>query len=101
MADVLRTNTRENDLIGRWGGEEFLIVCPSTVVEGALKLGEILCAALDNNALASQTPQTASFGVAAIQQDEKVRELVKRADLALYQAKGEGRNRVIAAAPAG
>jgi len=93
----LRRNLREEDLAVRWGGEEFLLVLPSTTAEEAARVAEKL------RELIGQTPihcaggpvaVTISFGVAAFAGETTVRELIKRADDALYRAKRTGRNRV-------
>ncbi|CAA6604391.1 putative Sensory transduction histidine kinase [Rhodospirillaceae bacterium LM-1] len=94
-ADLLRRHTRESDLVGRWGGEEFLIICPSTTLEGAMRLAEILRAELPRLAVGDEPKQTASFGVAASLPGETTDQLIGRADRALYQAKEAGRNRVV------
>jgi diguanylate cyclase (GGDEF)-like protein len=95
VASLLTQKTRASDLPGRWGGEEFLIICPSTTHDGALKLAEILRLALQESGLDNLPPQTASFGVASIEDGESIDDLVKRADSALYQAKSAGRNCVV------
>lgn len=94
VADIFTRTTREIDLVGRWGGEEFLVVCTSTNVEGAIKLAEHLRTAIEQNTPRTFPPCTASFGVAAIQAGESVDDLMRRADNALYRAKANGRNRV-------
>ncbi len=97
VAGILTRNTRENDLVGRWGGEEFMIVCPSTSLEGACRLAETLLSALREQTPKDMPSITASFGIASIQPGETVFNLVKRADGALYESKDKGRNRISAA----
>ncbi len=93
-AAILLNNCRKTDTIGRWGGEEFLIVCPETTAENgsilAEKLRKTLCAA----PMFDSHIQTASFGVCAYQLDDTPETLVSRADQALYTAKSDGRNLV-------
>jgi two-component system cell cycle response regulator len=93
----LRRRVRVSDVLGRWGGEEFLVVLPNTPLGGAGALAEDL-----RNELADQPldtgevmlPVTASFGVAEFDGTERPLELVARADAALYEAKRDGRNAV-------
>ncbi|MBN2802448.1 MAG: GGDEF domain-containing protein, partial [Deltaproteobacteria bacterium] len=89
VAKVLKDNLRETDLIARWGGEEFLAVCPGNGVEGARQLAEKLRLAL----LECPEKVTCSFGVAELAEGS-FQDLIKKADQALYYAKENGRNRV-------
>jgi diguanylate cyclase (GGDEF)-like protein len=100
FADVLRATLRDVDLIGRWGGEEFLIVLPETTLEGAIEAAERIrtgFAALEFAPDGVQVRMTASFGVAGFVRATDPRELVRAADDALYDAKRRGKNRVTAA----
>lgn len=96
----LRSATRETDLLGRWGGEEFVILAPQTSHEGACALAERCRVAL--TAHAQEDPRmrvTASFGVASLDVDaDDARSLMRRVDLAMYAAKMEGRDRVVGVA---
>lgn len=96
LAATLKQHTRESDLIGRWGGEEFLILCPSTPLEGATRLAELLRIELPKSANYENHRLTASFGVAMAGADETADQLVRRADDMLYQAKKGGRDQVAA-----
>lgn len=97
VAELLRKGTRATDYVGRWGGEEFLIVCPHTDVAGACRLAENLRQALQDHRFPIVECKTASFGVASYLENDSVSEIVSRADAALYAAKEAGRNRVAAA----
>jgi diguanylate cyclase (GGDEF)-like protein len=94
VAQILRDNTRERDIVGRWGGEEFLIILPETDLSLALRLAEKLRATLAAEQFPTIDQVTASFGVAEALDDISARHLVQRVDVALYQAKEQGRNRV-------
>ena len=94
VATLLRHNTRNIDVVGRWGGEEFLIVCPLTGQEGAVTLAENLRLALIQHTFPVATHCSASFGVATCHPGEAGKDLIARADAALYRAKQSGRNRV-------
>lgn len=89
---------RERDLLGRTGGEEFLVVLPGTPLTGGLLVAERLreaVASLDLSDVVEGLRPSISIGVAELTaRDRDLRDLVSRADLALYQAKANGRNRV-------
>ncbi|ABI55519.1 diguanylate cyclase [Alkalilimnicola ehrlichii MLHE-1] len=89
-----KENLRAVDLIGRWGGEEFLIVLPDTDRHSALQLAERLRARIAERARADTHGVTVSLGLASFRPGEGLDQLVKRADDALYRAKDRGRNRV-------
>jgi diguanylate cyclase (GGDEF)-like protein len=100
VADRLVRNVRLKDMVGRWGGEEFLAVLPNTATQGAAQLAERLrqvvadepCHLPDGGAM----QVTISLGCAASVIGD-ARTLVRSADAAMYQAKGSGRNRVVVA----
>jgi len=94
IAGIFKTTIREKDILGRWGGEEFLIICPETDLDGALVLAEKLRKKLDEAKIPVAGRQTCSFGVAQLMKDENIDAMVYRADAALYRAKENGRNRV-------
>lgn len=95
LARVLQQGARLTDVIGRWGGEEFMVVCTGTMAGEAAQLAERLAQALRSTPVAVVGKVTASFGVAQAVPGEMPRQLVERADRALYQAKHAGRDRVI------
>ncbi len=94
-ARVLDGELRAEDAIGRWGGEEFLIVLAGTDEEGAVRATERLRAALaadqPTEASAHGLPVTVTIGVAEWQQED-MNELISRADRALYRGKASGRD---------
>lgn len=94
MADILRQGVRKVDTPGRWGGEEFIVICPNTTAADAAKLAEKLRTAINNNDFPVAGRQTCSFGVAQLRSDESAESLFGRADAALYRAKEAGRDRV-------
>lgn len=96
VADLLRRRSRSIDVVGRYGGEEFIILCPETGCEGAVSLAESLRRDMEKTGFAAAGAQTFSVGVATLQTNDTARALVNRADTALYQAKADGRNRVVA-----
>ncbi len=96
VSRLLQANTRETDIVGRWGGEEFMIICAQTDQDGALRLAENLRKALQDKRIAVVEQATASFGVCSYRSGELSAQLVERVDAALYTAKADGRNRVTA-----
>ncbi|MES9862076.1 MAG: diguanylate cyclase [Candidatus Thiodiazotropha sp. LLP2] len=96
----LEIRIRDADELGRWGGEEFLILCPETELSDALSLAQRLCDDLANNPMTlidEQLSVTASFGVSLFQAGELLVNCLKRTDYALYAAKAKGRNCVVEA----
>ncbi len=94
IAETLTTSVRELDIVGRWGGEEFLVICPNTNITGAQKLANKLLTSISSNLKIDNQSITASIGVGTHQSGENNDSFVKRADDALYLAKRNGRNRV-------
>lgn len=99
LAEILRDHVREVDIIGRLGGEEFGIMLPNTDGEHAMILAERLREAVEKKSSLKKEIQfsfTASFGVAEFDKEmQKLDDLLRDADTAMYQAKNQGRNRVI------
>ena len=95
VASILKATLRKTDIIGRWGGEEFLIIVPAAANE---IVGVEVAEKIRKSFLASQVLQkyavTASIGVAEVNHSDNFNSIVKRADDALYKAKNNGRNRV-------
>ena len=99
MGEILRAHTRNTDGLGRWGGEEFVLVCPGASLEKAAELAEKLRhRIMETNFIPEDPlPITASFGVAASHADQSFEDAFRQADQALYLAKSRGRNCVVAA----
>jgi len=102
LASLLRTSIRTVDRVGRFGGEEFLIVLPETQQEGAALLGEKILSALRAAPIridVTMAPISVSIGIATVRKaDKSVAAVVERADNALYDAKKAGKARLVAAA---
>ena len=95
IATILKNNCREIDIVGRWGGEEFLVIIPESTQEGTLLLAEKLKNIIFASTFETDETITISVGVALYTQNELVHDLISRADKALYKAKSTGKNRVI------
>jgi len=91
---IIKSNSRETDIVGRWGGEEFVIISAEINLAGILSLANKLQNAVASYPFMLGEQKTASFGVAVYRKNEEANELIKRADNALYRAKEKGRNRV-------
>lgn len=93
---VLRHNLRRPDAVGRWGGEEFLIVAPGSDKGTGGKLAERLRGCIQQIPAEEMVePITMSFGVAQLAGGQGHDQLIYTADMALYEAKGTGRDRVV------
>lgn len=99
VAGILLSSVRATDLVGRMGGEEFIVLLPHTTPDQAMRVAEKLCVALRSHPLKVERlelPVTASFGVTGVTETQKapLQALYTAADQALYAAKHHGRDRV-------
>ncbi len=105
FAEILRGCVRQEDLVGRYGGEEFCVVVAGLSIERAAQLAEMMCERVEaersiGQSAGHQLTVTASFGVSALGQGARTEaELVDQADQAMYIAKQSGRNRVVSFSP--
>jgi len=95
LAATLAANCRTSDLVARYGGEEFAVLLPETRAQEAVELAERLRQAIEGADYGNVGRITASFGVAELGADGSPVEIVRSADRALYEAKAQGRNRVV------
>ncbi|MEL4424444.1 diguanylate cyclase [Shewanella indica] len=94
LASLLMEGAREIDLVARWGGEEFMIICPDTDCIQARHLCERLASAMTVYPFSAGVSLSCSFGLTELKPGESIWSAFDRADLALYRAKSEGRNRI-------
>ncbi|WP_052433557.1 sensor domain-containing diguanylate cyclase [Sulfurospirillum arsenophilum] len=94
-ANLMQSVIRESDMLGRWGGEEFLLILPQTNLEGALVMAEQLRSKIYHYQF-EHYPQrvTMCLGVAEYRVNDTPNSILRRADHALYRAKNNGRNKV-------
>ncbi|MCM1991678.1 sensor domain-containing diguanylate cyclase [Oceanirhabdus seepicola] len=94
IANLLKSNIRNTDVVGRWGGEEFLIICEDTDLSNGMILSESLRKEIQCYSFTGVNKLTASFGVSEFSNGVTIEQVIGKADKALYKAKTEGRNRV-------
>jgi diguanylate cyclase (GGDEF)-like protein len=94
IAGLLQSCLRGTDAVGRWGGEEFLVLCPETNGQQAEVFAERICERVRAFSFGSGQPQSVSAGVAELGPADTADSLLRRADAALYRAKRDGRDRV-------
>lgn len=97
ISETILKSIRESDIASRWGGEEFLVFCPHTNVDGAFSLAEKLRNNIEKTEFEGAGYKTASLGVTHVEHGDTVQSLINRADKALYSAKHSGKNMVMAA----
>jgi len=101
VAAIVRDQVRQTDIVGRWGGEEFLIVCPHTDLQGGITRAEVLRRSIGEHDFGIPRQVTASFGVVEVgllpgaRSGDVTLEALRAADQALYSAKQNGRDRVV------
>ena len=96
IASRLRRSLRGNDMVARWGGEEFVVLLRDCVLSDALRLAEDIRAAIAEVPFGALGSLTVSVGAAEVRADEDLTSWLGRADQALYRAKRAGRNEVVA-----
>ena len=98
IAALIRRNIRDTDIVGRYGGEEFIIILPKTNLSSAWVVAERLRTIIEKTEMKDSAGNvfaiTVSQGLAGWERDEDATSLISRADEALYKAKEKGRNRV-------
>ena len=95
LATQLRTVVRHVDILVRWGGEEFLVICPATQLQQAVVLAERVLEAVRTHTFGIPWPLTISAGLASLQPGQSADTLFAQADAALLQAKQLGRDRLV------
>jgi diguanylate cyclase (GGDEF)-like protein/PAS domain S-box-containing protein len=94
FAAVLSEQSRQSDTLGRWGGEEFLIIIPESCKETALHSAKRLKERIQEHRFGVVGTMTASIGLTLFKNHDTAESLIKRADDALYTSKNSGRNLV-------
>lgn len=94
FANLIKSSLNENSIIGRWGGEEFMILCKKTKLKEAQSIAEDLRQKVEAKKFPMINQLTCSFGVAAYEKNTIYHDIVRFADQALYAAKAKGRNAI-------
>ncbi len=98
IGSVLRNYLRANTIVGRIGGEEFAILLPGVPLEDAKKVAERIRKVIENRVIRidenTEINPTASFGVTQVKKGDTIESVIDRADMAMYEAKRKGKNRV-------
>lgn len=94
ISTSLKSSLRDSDRIGRWGGDEFIVLLPHTSLNEGIRIADAMRERVEGLQLLPRVPVTASFGASAWIHGEEPGETLRRADEALYRAKNGGRNRV-------
>ncbi|WP_456322136.1 GGDEF domain-containing protein [Hydrogenimonas sp.] len=95
IAGLAKKTLRSTDIIGRWGGEEFLVLCPEIDSNEAKALACKLCSAVENYRFTVNTTVTISAGLCEFGEQKSIESIIKSADEKLYEAKRQGRNTVV------
>lgn len=96
VAEVLKATVRESDLVSRWGGDEFLIITIEADISKAVTIAEKIRLELESSVLYHDIIVTTSIGVADFDfRYDDARSIIRKADLALYEAKNRGKNNVV------
>ncbi|MDD3506525.1 MAG: GGDEF domain-containing protein, partial [Sulfurimonas sp.] len=93
--EIISQNLRKSDIFGRWGGEEFLIICPHTNEDEALILAQKLRVAIESHRFETVGEKTICLGIAQLKDGDTDKTLMQKVDNALYSAKNGGRNRAV------
>ena len=95
LSHIILSNIRETDSFGRWGGEEFMLLLPHTPKEEITQIAEKLRKKVQEHLFKHVKQITISIGATLYKKDEGISKLIKRVDIALYEAKSHGRNQVV------
>jgi diguanylate cyclase (GGDEF)-like protein/PAS domain S-box-containing protein len=96
LVPTIKYSVRNDDLLIRWGGEEFLLIAETESAETLRRMAEHVRQRIENEPFDVIGRITCSFGMTLYEENEPIEQTIKRADRALYEAKEEGRNRVAA-----
>jgi len=94
VASILKSSVRIEDIVGRWGGEEFIILVNNSSSDGILSIAEKIRKNIESYTFKTVGKKTASFGIATVNETDDQETMIARADKSLYHAKETGRNKV-------
>lgn len=93
LSKTVLDSLRNSDIVARWGGEEFLILLPNTNKNATMMIGEKIRSSIESLHV-KKIKFTISIGISCLNQDNDIDDIIKRADLALYEAKETGKNKI-------
>ena len=96
ITEIVSNAIRDTDIFARWGGEEFMVLTPNTMMSQAYDLAERIRKNIEQKIIEPGGQVTCSFGVAEFNKNDNYDTFIKRADNALYEGKETGRNKVVA-----
>lgn len=94
IAGIVQNSIRKTDIIARWGGEEFIVLLPDSMIDEACIAAEKIRSAVEQAPYSNVGKITVSLGVAEYQAGEFLHDWIKRTDVEMYKAKNGGRNRI-------
>ncbi|DAB32490.1 MAG TPA: hypothetical protein CFH79_03625 [Sulfurospirillum sp. UBA11407] len=94
LAGLIKAFNRKSDVLIRWGGDEFVILCYHTLAQEAYQLAQRLREKIQNHPFSNGFFITASFGVGALEHDKDLKEQIDTIDKNMYKSKEAGKNRV-------
>lgn len=95
VAKIVKENIRKTDEVGRWGGEEFIVICSNTKSDNSYILAENIRKAIENYTFKKIGKLTVSLGVTEFNKSDNINTLFKRVDKCLYDAKKTGKNKTV------
>ncbi|XPV69652.1 MAG: GGDEF domain-containing protein [Halarcobacter sp.] len=95
LAEILKESTRQTDTVGRWGGEEFIIIYPNSDIDNALSLAQKLHLSIKESKDIQKYNLTVSIGLGVPKQELSLDQFIRAVDKALYKAKDMGRNQTV------
>lgn len=95
FAQIIKDSVRQNDLFGRWGGEEFVVVLPATNKEGGIFVAEKIRTSLEQYKFPKVGTKTCSIGLYEVKTEDQLKSAISRADIAMYKAKTSGKNQTV------
>jgi len=94
LSKLIQNHIGETEIFARWGGEEFVLILPNTDIDKAFEIADVIRAKVESEHFPDVNNITCSFGVSTYEENDKAETITSRADLALYEAKESGRNKV-------
>jgi len=94
IVNILKSSVRGEDIVGRWGGEEFIILTNNCSINGVMSMAEKIRKNIEAFDFTTIGTKTASFGISILQKEDTQETMIARADEALFRAKNSGRNKV-------